>query len=710
MIRTVLQTEAAECSLACLAMISAHFGAPHELQDLRRRFSISLKGANLKSLISHAKSLDLSGRALRVELDELNQVKLPCILHWDFNHFVVLEEIRGDRMTIHDPKVGKRQVDRKTIGKSFTGVALELLPTANFQTVPPPKPMAWRKLIFSIPGMQGAFGQIFAAALLLELFSLAYPMLQQIIVDDALPSSNSEMLRTLAIGFILLTTIQAIVSVFRGWMIVALGQRLSFTWKSGLFEHLTKLPYDFFSKRHLGDIVSRFESMDEIQKIFSTKSIEALLDGLFAIAALLMLMLYSPKLLVVTIVALLVYILVRIISFPYFRMASTERLVIAAKANSHFLETLRAIAPIKLFAREGDRLSRWQNLLSELQNRDFRTARYYLTISACNSFVFGIEYVVVFWLGAEAILSNSAPDSRSGMTIGALLAYIGYRAQFASRVSGLVDFYFDFRMLAVHSDRIADIALEDKESDLDRERPPIPVNLSSPQIRLIDVGFRHADDEPWVLSNINLTIDAGEFIAILGASGSGKTTLVKIVLGLLSPTVGQIQYYGTDIRIMGLNRYRAHIGAVLQEDNLIAGTIFENIAFLDLEPDQIQVEKCAAVAQIHREISSMPMGFQTLIGDMGAGLSGGQKQRVMMARALYKQPSILVLDEATSHLDIENELALSSALSRIKITRIVVAHRPQTIAAADRRFLMNAGQLELLTDDYTPQARTTTIN
>jgi ATP-binding cassette subfamily B protein RaxB len=709
MIKTILQTEAAECGLACLAMLSAYHGAAIDLQELRRQFSISIKGANLKTLMQHAESIGFSSRALRVELNEIAAIKLPCILHWDFNHFVVLESINKSSVVIHDPRVGKRRVELAAIGRNFTGVALELIPTANFEPVRPLPPLPWRKIIFSIRGAKTNFSQIFAAALLIEIFALAFPIFQQLIVDDALPSSNVELLRTLAIGFALLTLIQSMIAVFRGWMIISLGQKLIFSWKSGLFSHLTKLSYSFFSKRHLGDIVARFDSLDEVQKIFATKSVEALLDGLFAVAALGMMILYAPKLLLLSLGALTIYLLVRMLSFPYYRNASAERLVIAAKASSHFLETIRAITPIKLFGRESDRRQRWQNLLSELQNRDFRTAKYSLIISSCNSFVFGIEYILVLWLGAESILAVDI-GTRPSLTVGMLLAYLGYRSQFASRISGLIDFYFDLKMLSIHSDRLSDIAFENPECDSGEAGSLPPILESAPQIELVSVGFRHADNEPWVLSDINLSIMSGDFLAIIGPSGAGKTTLLKIILGLLPPTVGQVKYGGIDIRQLGLKRYRQLIGAVLQEDALIAGTILENIAFLDMTPDQVRVEKCAAVAQIHKEISAMPMGFQTLVGDMGAGLSGGQKQRIMMARALYKEPGILVLDEATSHLDVENETALSDALAHIKITRIVVAHRPQTVAAADRKYIVKAGKLALLPENYTPQSRAFSIN
>ena len=272
-----------------------------------------------------------------------------------------------------------------------------------------------------------------------------------------------------------------------------------------------------------------------------------------------------------------------------------------------------------------------------------------------------------------------------------LLAFVAYRAAFSSRVGALVDRWIQFRMLDLHRSRLADIALEPREDAA--EGLPSPGAGGDSTVEAVGVSFRYGDDEPWVLQDVHLRIDAGDCVAITGASGCGKTTLLKILMGLLPPTAGEVRFGGVPVARMGVQDYRCRVAAVLQDDQLLAGSIEANIAFFEPGPDRSRVEACARLAAIHDEIAAMPMGYETLVGDMGSSLSGGQKQRVLLARALYKQPAVLFLDEATSHLDVHRESLINESVRRLPLTRVVVAHRPQTIASADRVVVLEGGAI-----------------
>ncbi len=684
-----LQSEAAECGLACVAMVASHYGMSQDLGDLRRRFPISLKGAKLANLISHAGALGFSARPLKLELEHLEQLSLPCILHWDLNHFVVLKKVAARHCVVLDPAIGERRLSMAEMSAHFTGVALELTPNADFKPQAPVSRLSLRSLTGKVSGLKRSLLQILAVAVALEVFAVVAPLFNQLVVDEVLSSGDSELLGVLVLGFGLLLLIQTALSLGRSWMVVLLSQTLALQWQSNVFAHLIRLPTSFFEKRHLGDITSRFSAVQAIQRSLTTAAIEAVLDGLMALIALAMMLLYSAPLTAVVLGAVLAYAALRWVAYRPFRDASAERLVISAKENTHFLETLRAITPLKLYGREDERRARWQNLIVDVQNRDVRTAKMSMAFQAANTLIFGLENLAVLWLGARTILQGQQ-NHAVALTVGMLFAFVSYKGQFTSRVGKLIDYGVELKMLSLHGERLADIVLEAPEQD---EAPHSELDHLPASLELRNVSFRYAEGEPWILKDANFRIEAGENVAVTGPSGAGKTTLLKILLGLLPPNEGEVLYGGVPVRHLGVRNFRRQIGTVMQEDTLLTGSLADNISFFDSQPDMGRIQACAALAQLHEDIRRMPMGYQTLVGDLGTGLSGGQKQRLLLARAIYKQPRVLALDEATSHLDIANERAVTAALSQMKLTRLVIAHRPETIAGAQRVVQVRDGQV-----------------
>ncbi|MFM8824239.1 MAG: peptidase domain-containing ABC transporter [Limnohabitans sp.] len=688
----VLQLQNAECGLACLCMIANAHGQHWRLMDLRHKFPQTLKGANLKQLIDHSQVLGFNARPVRLELEELHQLATPCILHWDLNHFVVLQKVKGQQITLLDPAIGVRNINLATASQSFTGVALELTPQVHFKAMPAPKTFPLSQLTGNIRGFGKSALHILALAFALELFAIFMPMFNQAVVDDVLTSGDHELLSVLVAGFALILLTQSALSLARSWWVMVLSQTVSIQWLSNVFAHLLKLPADWFAQRHLGDIASRFGAVHDIQRTLTQTTLESLLDGLMALAALVMMFIYSPPLTWVVLAASALYALVRWISYTPFRHAASERLVLAGQEHSHFIETLRAMTPLKLFARENERRTRWQSLMVEVMNRDFQTAKLNMGFNAARSLIFGLENLCVFWLGAKIILGSQAQNSgTSALTVGMLLAFISYKMQFTGRVSALINQGIELKMLNLHRDRLADIVLTPPEQDTPQGNLPVNDLAHLPaSLELRNVSFRYTDTEPWLFQNVNLRIQAGEHVAITGASGCGKTSLLKIILGLVAPSQGTVLYGGVPVQQLGLSNVRRKFGVVMQEDALLTGSMADNIAFFDLTPHQPRIERCAQLAEIHQDIMRMPMAYHTLVGELGAGLSGGQKQRLLLARALYGQPTVLALDEATSHLDMHNEQAVSQTLSQLQLTRIVIAHRPETIARADRLIDFNA--------------------
>ena len=681
---TILQTEATECGLACLAMIAGHWGHRIDLASMRRRFSVSLKGATLKSLIAMAQAMSLQARPLKLDLDNLSKLKLPCILHWDMNHFVVLTAVDHKSAVIHDPAVGMRRLPITEISKHFTGVALELTPSAQFKKAEETLRFSLLGLMGRVVGLKRGLIQLILIGVAMQVCSLVAPFYLQWVVDEALVAADHSLITVLGTGFLLLVVIQTAMSAFRSWVTTVLATTLNFQWFGNAFSHLMKLPLPYFEKRHLGDIVSRFGSIQTIQRSLTTQFVDGIIDGLLVIGTLIVMALYSVQLTIVAIGAISLYILLRLSIFKMLREATSEQIIHAAKQQSHFMESARGVQSIRLFNRSEERRIGWMNTLADQFNADLRISKLSISYQTANSLLFGGERVIVIWLAALAVL-----DGR--FSVGMLFAYLSYKDQFTQRLAALIDKVFEFRMLRLHGERVADIVLTEPESDL--HDVEIDADKISPSVEMRNVTFRYADGEPDVIKGLNLTIPAGQCLAIAGASGCGKTTLVKLLLGLIEPTEGEILVGGVKLKSLGLANYRQLMGTVMQDDQLFAGSVGDNISFFDPTPVQERIESSAQLAAIHNEITAMPMGYNTLVGDIGSGLSGGQKQRILLARALYKAPKMLCLDEATSHLDVWNEQLVNAAIKHIKLTRIIVAHRPETIAMAQRVVVLERGQI-----------------
>ncbi|MDQ0142628.1 ATP-binding cassette subfamily B protein RaxB [Cupriavidus necator] len=654
------------------------------IRHLRSRFPISLKGAGLARIIKIASELGMQCRAVRLELVELEQLRLPCILHWSFNHFVVLKEVKRRVIVIHDPAHGVRRLAMDEVSREFTGVALEAWPAPEFEANQRPPQLKLRKLMGRVVGLKRSFARILVLAMCLELISLLSPFFMQWVIDHVILNSDMDLLTTLAIGFLMLLVLQQSISGVRSWAVMYMSTGMTVQWRANVFKHLIDLPAQYFEKRHLGDVVSRFNSVEAIQQTLTTSFLIALIDGVMSIATVMMVFLYSTKLGAIVVSAMCVYLAGRLISYRPLRDVSEEMIVRGAKTQSHFLETVRGIKAIQLFQRRGERQASWLSLLVEQVNAGLRNQKLQLAYEQWNGILFGVENVIIIWVGARMVIDG-------GFTVGMLMAFNSYRTQFEGRATSLVDKYFELKMLQLQGERLADIVLTEPEQD--SNEVCTEQEGGSWQLELVDLAFQYAEGEPMVLNDINLTITEGESIALVGPSGCGKTTLINLILGIFSPTRGAIRLGGDDLRKSKGAVNRSISGIVMQDDVLFAGSIADNISFFDPEADQAWVMKCAEVAAIHHEISAMPMGYSTLVGDMGTVLSGGQKQRVLLARALYKRPRILILDEATSHLDIEKERQVNAAIRGLKITKIIVAHRPETIGSADRVIVIAGGRI-----------------
>ena len=676
----ILQTEVTECGLACLTMIGRYHGHDIDLNVLRKRHLISMTGASLKSIMSIASTLQLAARPLKVELDQLHKLQLPTILHWDLNHYVVLKAIKGNKVLIVDPGVGLRVMSLSKVSDHFTGIALELSPTAEFSPqearLKPHLSLLWSRLV----GLKRAIFQTLTLSIILQIIVIAAPFYLQLVVDGALAQQDYGLLKALALGFGGLMILRAISEAVRSWAILIYGNQMSLQMVGNVFRHLIRLPTSYFEKRHVGDIISRMGSTVPIQEALTQTIVSVLIDGVMAILMLVVLYIYSPLLGTIVFISVALLTLSTLLIYPHLRRTQEEAIYAKAIENTHVIESIRASTTVKLFGREAQREAAWRNLYSDFINANVEYGKFTIWQKFAETLLTGLQIVIVVWAAAKMMMQNGDIAS-SGFTLGMLVAFLAYRQYFTDSVSQLLQKAIEFRLLSLHLDRLSDIIFSEEENM--EQANPEPLNLSG-DIKLENISFRYSDTDRWILENFSLTLSSGSMTTLTGLSGGGKTTLLKLILGLYAPTSGRILIDGQPMSELGIQNWRSQVGVVMQDDKLLSGTIADNISFFDPEMDMKKVVEAAKKAQIHDEIAAIPMNYTAMVGDMGSILSGGQKQRVLLARALYHDPNVLFLDEGTANLDAKTERIIVDIIAQMPITRVIIAHRPAFIEASDR--------------------------
>lgn len=671
----IIQSEATECGNSCLAMICGYYGKDIDLFNFRNRYGSSSQGATLNVLDKVAREVGMKSRALSLELEEIKELRLPCVLHWSLNHFVVLVAVKGNRYVINDPAMGRRVVQKKEMSENFSGIALEVWPDSHFKKETLRSRISLADLMHSIVGLKPALTKIFMLSIVIEMVNLLLPMGTQMVTDHVIPPRDHNLLLVICIGLIFFTIFKTFVSMIRAWVSLKLDTYTDIQWKTSFFDHLLSLQLSFFEKRKLGDIQSRFSSLDTIRSTFTSSIVTGIMDTIMAVGLLVMLTLYGGWLVLVVLGFTLCYILIRLSTYKFYRAINEELIVKRARSGSHFMESLYGIATIKSLNLKHRRSQHWLNTNIDASNATLRQTKFDMMFGGVNSFINSLDQVVILWLGAMMVIENN-------MTLGMFMAFNAYRGQFADRDSSLINLTIQLRMLSLHNERISEIAYSEPEKELP-SRKVFDENVGV-SLEIKNVSYQYDALSKPIFSNVNIAIAPGESVALIGTSGIGKTTLLKVMSGLLQPNSGEIFIGGFDVKKIGINNFRASTACVLQEDRLFSGSIADNIAGFDDKQDMELVQECAIKCNIHHEIMMMPMGYETMIGELGGGISGGQKQRLLIARALYQKPNVLFMDEATSHLDVNNEKMINASIVALNITRIIVAHRPSTIESADR--------------------------
>ena len=669
------QAENTECGLACLAMVSAFHGCRMDINSLRNLHSVSAAGASVKHLLVAANKLKLSARPLKLDMQDLPKLALPAVLHWDLDHFVVLKKLTARKLTIHDPAVGIRHFNYSEVGIHFTGVAIEFTPSKDFEKQELSRATRISEL-FSITGQFYRTSiQVFVLSLLIQLLSLVTPLYVQLALDQGLAKQDPDIILVIAMVFLAVAVAKAIISYLRGLLLIYFSNQLGFEMVSNVFSHLIKLPVSFFEKREMGDIVSRFSSLENIKQMVTQEMITIVVDGIFSITTLVILYLYSPMLATMALGFIAVFVLVRVVSIPIEKNRRQEVLVADAKQNTNFMENIRSITVTKNYGIEQQRIQSWQNSYADTINAGYHLGHFQLGAGTLQGLLFSIDHVATIYFGAQLVYALE-------LTIGQLMSFVFLKQHFVSSIAALLPKLAEIKLLKLQLERISDITLCQSES-VDEESLISTTALSGP-IELRDLGFSYSEDSGPVLHNINLTIEKGSCCVITGNSGSGKSTLLKIMLGLEKANDGNVLIDGKTLTTNSRHQLKNKLAAVLHNDGLLAGSLAYNIHLDQHTADQQRLLDACVQSHILEEINSLPMAFNTPVGDMGCCLSAGQVQRVLLARALYREPSFLILDEALSHLSHEMAEQILLSIKQRGITVVLVTHNPRLIALADQ--------------------------
>ncbi|SDH32257.1 ATP-binding cassette, subfamily B, RaxB [Lentzea fradiae] len=678
----VHQTEATDCGLACLTMVLRWHGTEVTLHGLRERFPISVRGTTVADLVAMGSALGMAPRAVKAELGLLRQLAVPCVLHWDMNHYVVLESADRRYAYVVDPAAGPRRMPLAEVSKHFTGVALELSAPASWQPLPTRTRFGFGALLSPLRALRGVMLAVFLAACLVEGAALVAPFYLQTVIDKVVRIGDTGLLPVLAAGFGAVVVAQGALTLARSLLLSRLGLRFTEHWLARAYATLLTLPMSFFQARYVSDVISRFRSVREIQTRLSVAAIESIVDGAMGVVTVVILFVYDARLALVPTGAFVLYAVVRRQVALRQLDAETELLQHNIGQQAYLHETIKGIQAVKMFVAEPFRLSAWSNHLVKSSNREARVQRLVALSTSAKVLIGGVENIASIGFGSAMVIGGQ-------WSLGMLFSFYGFKVLFQSRSYALVDKLAEVALLRPHLDQLADVICAKPEPDQGGEHGRGRIE----SLELRDVGFSYSPLDRPVLVSCSFKVEQGETLAISGSSGAGKSTLIRVLVGLLTPTHGRIVVNGAELTDEDRRWYRGRLGAVMQDDQLLGGTIRENICFADSAPDLEHMRRCAEIACIAEDIERMPLGFDTPCGDMGSTLSGGQRQRILLARALYKRPDVLVLDEATSNLDPRNEGRVFENLRALPMIKILVAHRQETLRMAERTLPLRRGRL-----------------
>ncbi|WP_245966287.1 peptidase domain-containing ABC transporter [Sphaerisporangium album] len=698
-LRVVRQNTMTDCGAACLTMLLGHHGLRTTLREVSARLGVSRDGTTARALVTAARGYGLAPVALRITPDRLGEAGLPAIAHWESGHFVVVERHGRGGVDVVDPARGRLRLSHAEFAAAFTGVAITAARGPGFRPgriVVPVSPWRRRMPLEVLRRSRGLVALIVLASLLLQAAGLVLPLGSGLIVDEVLPSGSADLLPLVGAGIAVAVGTQLVLGLARVRLLAVLQARADRDLTTETVRHLLALPYRFFAQRGTGDLVARTEGVTAIRELATGQVLPALLDGPLAVVYISLVMAGDRVLGTCLLAVVAAHALLLFGTRRRTGELTQRRLAAEAEAQGRLIEAIRGIESLKAMSAEARVADRWSALFAVQLDATVRGTRAVGGVVAVQNAIHVLTPMALLWAGAWRVLGH-------GMTLGTLLALNAVALAAVTPLNSLMSAVQRMQVAGAAVRRLADILDTDPEpGSIPSTAPGSPTSTAARvrpagsrtggAVELRGVGFRYDPRGPWTLREISFAAEPGQKIALVGRSGSGKSTLARILLGLYPPVEGEVRYDGAPVPADRMPALRRRFGVVTQDPALFTGTIRENIALGDPAAPLARVTAAARLACVHEEIARMPLGYYTPLSE-GHGLSGGQRQRLALARALLAGPRVLVLDEATSHLDTATEAAIEARLSGLLQTRIVIAHRLSTVRDADVILVLRDGRI-----------------
>jgi ATP-binding cassette subfamily B protein RaxB len=682
--KAITQDEFTECGLASLSMCFNYHYMKINLINLRTKYPVSSDGLTMYNLIDICEEEGFIANLYEAEAKELNQIQLPCVLHWDLNHFVVLKEIKRNKYIIADPAIGEIEYSFSELENNFTGYALEITPdfesnySANVKKWDNNKnnELSLNYFFKNSKYFHSSILYTFSIMLVIQILSMGFPILMQIVIDEFIVVNSTNNLIYFGAAGLSLIFFRFYASILKTWTVIYIGYKWHEHFSQHFFKKILRIPMSYFNARGSSDVFFRFSSLHKLKDALTNTIVEGLIDSFMIIFTIFAMYFYSSQLTLIVVSLLLLFLVIRHVLYKKEKIHTKKETLSSIKENHYFLETIRSMESVKSYAVGNERYNAWKKCYSNVTNQSISISKIKMWSSSLENLISGIEDILVLFIGATLIINES-------LTLGTLFSFIAFKSICSMQSKNLINKLYELKLLGIHLERLADIEFAEEEINIFGTPEYKNVKIKG-QITLENIYFKHRGTKDYIFKDFSLNINSGENIVLVGKSGCGKSTLQKIMMGLLPIESGRILIDGIDIKHYGLNNFRKQIAVVSQSEKLLSDSILNNISFYKRPLNFEKVRICSENAMIKDYIESLKMQYESLIDEMSSTISGGQAQRILLARALYREPKIMFLDEATSALDVDTEKSIVKTLTSLGITRISIAHREETIKMADR--------------------------
>ncbi len=689
----VKQLDENDVSAACMTMIVKHYGKDFTLGQIRELTNLSVENATPAAIITGAETVGFRSRAYGIDYEQLMKVQLPGIVGLENYHYAVLYKITPKEVHLADPAQGIRKLSREEFETSWTaaqiagaevlpdkGLFIAFDPTEYFRRTEPPARPIYHFLAYVLP-FKKFFAESMLATFTINVLGLATPLFVQNIIDNVIVHKDSALLNVMLAGMIMVTFFTILCTGAQRLLLAHTTARLDMNIMSEFYRHVLSLPMSFFLTRNKGEIMARFGENLKILDIITGSTVTVILNTFMIVIYLAMMFAYNGKLTLIALAFIPFYFFILLFFTPRIKALANEVFQVDTQTESYLIESLNGIETLKATGNEYMARARWENSFVDAVNMEYRSQKLELVSSSLYQLVNLGSSVTILWIGATQVMAGA-------MTVGELMGFQMLLGLVMGPIMAMLDLWNDLQEIRIAMDRVSDALVVKPEQDrFAPDRMPIMLNDCKGRIDFVNVNFSYManGEENAVMRNFNLTIEPGMRVAFVGPSGCGKSTIAKMVLGFNLPNGGECKIDGKDIRSINLPSLRRNIGVVLQDSFLFAGTVAENIALGDPEPEMQAVKEAARLAGADNFIINYPLGYNTLVGEKGISVSGGQRQRICIARALYRKPQIMIFDEATSALDNESEARIQENMLSILAgrTSITIAHRLTTIIESD---------------------------